>query len=58
MEKLQKMYKRIGFYQKLQHRFRQPNLDPNTINHVYDGCLYKNLVRNDYLSNPNNISFM
>ncbi|CAG5102832.1 Protein of unknown function, partial [Cotesia congregata] len=60
-EQLQQLYNRPGFHQQLQHRFRQPNSECqilHNINDVYDGYLYKNLARDGYLSNRNNISFI
>ncbi|XP_044594847.1 uncharacterized protein LOC123272211 [Cotesia glomerata] len=57
-EQLQELYNRPGFYRQLRNQFRQPHLNGTFINDVYDGSLYKNIERNGYLSNGNNISFM
>ena len=44
---------------KLQYRFRRVKVDPEAIEDIYDGQLYKeHSSPGGFLSDPNNISFL
>ncbi|KAK3920619.1 Dynein heavy chain 10, axonemal [Frankliniella fusca] len=47
-----------GFYEDLQFRFNRVKKNPNNIEDLYDGNIYKENFQSGFLSNPNNISFM
>lgn len=54
---LKEMFLRENFYNSLQWRFQRPNNQNGIIRDVYDGLLYQEWMRNNFLLNPNNISF-
>ncbi|KAK3922482.1 Halomucin, partial [Frankliniella fusca] len=54
---LQSMYKRAGFYDSLMFRFHRRKKDDSNVEDIYDGLIYKDLIRTGFLSNRNNISF-
>lgn len=57
LSQLEKMFKRDGFYDSLNHRFTRTKKNPNNYEDIYDGEIYKQLSReNNILSNPSNIS--
>ncbi|XP_066584839.1 uncharacterized protein [Prorops nasuta] len=56
IKQLRELFKRKGFYDILQYRFRRET-KRNVISDVYDGSIYKFWVNNGFLSNPHNISF-
>ena len=58
MDQLQTMFTRSGFYKDLQHRFNRKKQAKENIAYIYDGRLYKSLVRKAILSSGNNISFI
>ena len=48
-----------GILNKLSYRFHRQTLDKSATEDVYDGCLYKQLSKEDgFLSDPNNISLL
>ena len=55
---LQSMFKRKYFHEHLLHKFRRSKSSPNNIEDIYDGCLYKEQVKNGFLKDKNNISLM
>ncbi|XP_026465369.1 uncharacterized protein LOC113368277 [Ctenocephalides felis] len=58
LEHLREMYKRDGFYSKLQDcHNKRINNNPDCISDVYDGVLYRKYVQKGFLCNPDNISF-
>lgn len=58
LKQLEFMFERNSFRELLQHRFqREGGLRPSSFRDIYDGSLYQQYVRNEFLSNPNNISF-
>ena len=57
VEQLQTMFSRSGFYEDLQHRFNRKKQAQENIEDIYDGRLYRSLVRKGILSSGNNISF-
>ena len=55
-EQLKVLFKRPGFYDKLNYRFERKN-DEKCISEFYDGSVYKKFSTPDMLGNRNNISF-
>ena len=52
-------FKRPGFYENLQYRFKHQKKYSDHIEDIYDGCIYKKHFENDgFLSNTDNISFL
>ncbi|XP_068737234.1 uncharacterized protein [Montipora capricornis] len=58
VDQLQTMFSRSGFYKDLQHRFNRKKQAQENIEDIYDGRLYRSLVRKGILSSGNNISFI
>ena len=58
VDQLQTMFSRSGFYEDLQHRFNRKKQAQENIEDIYDGRLYRTLVRRGILSSGNNISFI
>lgn len=58
VDQLQTMFSRSGFYKDLQHRFNHKKQAQENIEDIYDGRLYRSLVRKGILSSGNNISFI
>ena len=58
VDQLQTMFSRSGFYEDLQHRFNRKKQAQENIEDIYDGRLYRSLVRKGILSSGNNISFI
>lgn len=57
-EQLKNFFKQPGFYTKLQHRFDRNKEHHLAIEDVYDGKLYKELMKpGAFLNSPFNISF-
>lgn len=57
IRQLESLYRRPGFYNKLNHR--DIVVDNGYLNDVYDGSIYQELTKgNNILSNKNNISLM
>jgi hypothetical protein len=57
VSQIQSLFKRHGFYESLQHRFKRKKTNFDAIEDIYDGNIYKALFTRDKLGNPNNISF-
>ena len=56
VDQLKALFRRKGFYQDSQHRFDRK--DTNTLGDIYDGSIYKKLMRpGEFLSEAGNISF-
>ena len=55
---LQTMFSRSGFYNELQHRFHRKKQALENIEDIYDGRLYRSLVKKGVLSSGDNISFI
>ena len=52
-------FKCVGFYERLQYRFRQNRRSTDNIEDIYDGLVYEKHFKNyGFLANPNNISFL
>ena len=48
----------VGFYERLQYRFRQNRRSTDNIEDIYDGLVYEKHFKNyGFLANPDNISF-
>ena len=59
VHQLQQFFKRKTFHQKLLSRFDRKKKQPDNIEDIYDGELYKSYMSGDgFLTNPNNVSFM
>lgn len=58
INQLQIMFRRPGFLNDLQFRFRRQKKSPGNVEDIYDGEIYKEHVRMGFLNNPHNISFM
>ena len=58
VDQLQTMFSRSSFYEDLQHRFNRKKQTQENIEDIYDGRLYRSLVRKGILSSGNNISFI
>lgn len=58
INQLQIMFKRPGFVNDLQFRFRRQKKAPGNVEDIYDGEIYKEHVRMGFLNQPHNISFM
>jgi len=58
VDQLQTMFSRSSFYKDLQHRFNRKKQAQENIEDIYDGRLYRSLVRKGILSSGNNISFI
>lgn len=54
---LEEMFKRNDFYLNLQKRFDRPRHPPGVLADMYDASFYSEWVDNDFLNNPNNLSF-
>ena len=52
-------FKRIGFYESLQYRFKQNKISTENIEDIYDGLIYQKHFNNyGFLANPDNILFL
>ena len=56
ISQLEKLYKRKGFKELLDHRFTRQKNNPHNYEDIYDGSVYTELVEQGFLSNPDNIS--
>ena len=57
-EELRSLFKRPGFYKDLQYRFQRQKLQPDNVEDVYDGKLYRaHMQPGKFLTNPCNVSF-
>lgn len=55
---LKTLFKRPGFYNKIStHRFNRKKICEANLEDIYDGAIYKNEIKNGFLSNKSNISF-
>ena len=58
LDQLRNIFNRPGLHAQLQHRFTRTKSNQSSIEDVYDGRLYKELLQpGQFLANPNNISF-
>ena len=58
-QQLQAMFHRPGFFDDLQYRFNREKRNPNNIEDIFDGKLYKERFDNDgFLSSRKSISFL
>lgn len=57
LAQLSLLFKRPGFYDKIQHRFFRKKINDDNLEDIYDGSVYKKMVSDGFLSNKNNISF-
>ena len=52
-------FKRVGFYEILQYRFKRNKRSTDNIEDIYDGLIYEKHFKNyGFLANPDNISFL
>ena len=52
-------FKRVGFYESLQYRFKRNKRSSKNIEDIYDGLIYQKHFKNyGFLANPDNISFL
>ena len=58
VDQLQTMFSRSGFYKDLENRFNRKKQAQENIEDIYEGRLYRSLVRKGILSSGNNISFI
>lgn len=58
ISQLRALYARQGFREKLNYRFNRIKLNPDNLEDIYDGSIYRQLSEpGEILSDPNNISF-
>ena len=55
---LEEFFNRPGFHDMLKHGFSDEFKDPNIIKDIYNGELYQKQVKNGFLSDINNVSFI
>ena len=52
-------FKRVGFYESLQYRFKRNKRSTDNIEDIYNGLIYEKHLKNyGFLANPDNISFL
>lgn len=58
ISQLRTLFSREGFYDDLQYRFNRVKKNPDNIEDIYDGNIYKQFMKEGFLSVASNISFM
>ena len=58
IKQIQTLFSRDGFFDDLQHRFHRKKKNINNLEDVYDGRIYRRLVKDGILQSGNNFSFV